>query len=38
MLIPRKIYSRITGVSAINIVKAYLLKGIPVKVEKTYYI
>ena len=36
MLIPRKVYRRITGVSAINIVKAYLLKGIPVKVEKKH--
>jgi hypothetical protein len=38
MLIPRKVYRRITGVSAINIVKAYLLKGIPVKVEKKHTI
>lgn len=38
MLIPKKVYRRIIGVSAINIVKTYLLKGIPVRVEKKHTI
>lgn len=38
MLIPRKVYRRITGVSAINIVKIYLLKVIPVNVENKHTI
>lgn len=38
MLIPRKVYKRIIGVSAKNIVKTYLMKGIPVKVEKKHTI
>lgn len=36
MLIPKKVYSSIIGVSAINIVKAYLLKEIPVNTEKNH--
>lgn len=36
MLIPKKVYRRIIGVSAINIVKKYLLKGILVRVEKKH--
>jgi hypothetical protein len=38
MLIPRKVYRRITGVSATNIVKIYFVKDIPVKVEKKHTI
>lgn len=38
MLIPRKVYRRIIGVSAINIVKTYLPKDIPVKIEKKHTI
>lgn len=38
ILIPKKVYKRIIGVSAINIVKTYLLKGIPVKVENKHII
>lgn len=34
ILIPKKVYKRIIGVSAKNIIKTYLLKLIPVKVEK----
>ena len=38
MLIPRKVYRRIIGVSVINIVKTYLLKDILVKIEKRHTI
>lgn len=34
MLIPKNVYKRITGVSAINIVKIYLIKVISVNTEK----
>jgi L-cystine uptake protein TcyP (sodium:dicarboxylate symporter family) len=34
ILIPKNVYKRITGVSAKNIVKIYLLMLIPVKAEK----
>ncbi len=36
MLIPKKVYKRITGVSAINIVTTYLIKDIPVNTEKKH--
>ena len=34
ILIPKKVYKRITGVSAKNTVKTYLLKLMPVRAEK----
>lgn len=38
MLMPKKVYKSIIGVSAISIVKTYLLKEIPVNTEKKHTI